>query len=78
MTEVRIEAVQRLEQTQRRDLEQIVERLRGGVVVASRETARERHESPHECVARSLISLLVPEKQLTVVRVGSDASVRPG
>ena len=59
MSQIRIEAVQGLEQPQRGDLKQIVERLRGAIV-ASRETARERHEPRHERLPRFVVPLLVP------------------
>src|SRR3954470_3493216 len=57
-----VEAVDRLQQSQRRDLLEVVERL-ALAGVATRETARERQHSLGELGARGTVSVLVPPAQ---------------
>ena len=54
----RVEAVDRLEQPERGDLDQVVERL-AAALVAARELARERQEALDELLARRLVALVV-------------------
>ena len=53
-----VEAVDRLQQAERRDLDQIVELL-AAALVAARELARERQEALHELLARGRVTLAV-------------------
>src|SRR5450759_3087661 len=62
MAALRIEAIQRLEQSERSDLLQVLEGLRG-LAVPSRETAGERHVVAKEGHSRRLVLMLVPPRE---------------
>ena len=53
----RVEAVDRLQQAERRDLDEVVELL-AAALVAPRELARQRQEALHELLARGRIAVL--------------------
>ncbi len=63
---VRVVAVDRLDQADAGNLDEVLERL-AGVAVAGRELARERHEAHHELVARVEIPVAVIARKESVV-----------
>ena len=70
-----VEAVDRLDQPERRDLDQIVERL-VGAPVAARHPAREREQARDELLARGLVAVaVVAEQQPPVLLRPRDAAV---
>jgi hypothetical protein len=61
-----IEAIDRLDEPERRDLHQVVERL-VGALVAARQLARQRQEALGELLARRRVAGLQPHEQLAVL-----------
>ena len=59
MAAVAFVAVDRLQQPERGDLEEVLEGL-GGAAVAAREAARERHVAGHELLAGGLVAVALP------------------
>ena len=74
----RVEAVDRLQQAERRDLDEVVERL-AAALVAARELARERQEALHERLARGGVAAMGALEQRAVgARPGRPAVVVAG
>ena len=62
-----IEAIDRLDEAQRGDLQQIVERL-AGALVAARELSRQREEALHELVASAGVRVaVIADEQLAIL-----------
>ena len=66
----RVEAVDRLQQAERRDLDQVVELL-PAALVAARELAGERQEARDELLARGRIALAVVADEQAPVLLGA-------
>ena len=83
----RVEAVYRLDQPERRDLDEVVERL-VGAAVAPRHAARQRQQALNEGLACGLVAVpVVADQQPAVLlrtrcavlaRAGRDVVARPG
>ena len=71
----RVEAVDRLQQTERGDLDQVVERL-AAALIAARELARERQEALDELLARELVAGVGAFEQRAVSAGARVATVR--
>ncbi len=73
----RVEAVDRLDEAERRDLDEVVERL-VGALVAARELAGEREEPLGELLAGGLVARLELDEELAVLGLALGAARRCG